>query len=172
MKWLPHDSWIITSPLNVNELIACMNKQIAPKKKFRWCSQKQTPFHGTVYNKGFSVTRVICYPNLFLPYIQGRFITEKTGTTICINMTLHPLVIISIALLLCILALFILSGILVLFQTKHWNSIPEFFGIGLFIIILAYVCYWIEAGKTKAILSQTFQKIHNESNKNSENNKK
>ena len=163
MKWLPYDSWVIDSPLDVPALVAAMRELIEPTQWFRRPGRSDhTPLQGTINDQGFTSSRIIHYRNSFLPMLYGRFIPTPAGTSIRIRMTLHPLVMAFMAYWLGMTGLFALLGVVAGFTGQTWTmgivaGCMFLFGLGM-----TYAGFWAEAGKAKAILSEVLLDLHKE----------
>jgi hypothetical protein len=54
-------------------------------------------FEGTVSNKGFRISRVLPYRNVLLPILYGSFHPTNIGIRVDIHLTLHPVMLLSLA---------------------------------------------------------------------------
>jgi len=163
MKLIPYESWEIKTPLQISQLVGAMTRKIEQPKWFRWpLNADHTLLQGTINQRGFTVSRVIHYRNSCLPVMTGKFIPYEAGTRSKIAMTLHPIVIASMAVWSGMLALFSLVGIVALVTQGQWTFVFVTGGMAIFGVALTCGSFWAEAGKTRDGLAQVMMDIHKE----------
>ncbi len=75
-----------------------MSDSVEPRRiRFFTMFSKTKPYQGTVNMEYFNISRIIGYRNSFLPYITGRVEPLQTGSEITVIMTLHPFVMLFMA---------------------------------------------------------------------------
>lgn len=164
MKLLPYQSWKVESPLSVDKLILGLMPRIDKRKIFLPFFSGHASLKGEIYTHGFTVSRIIWYGNPCQPVLSGRFTPTENGTTINIIMTLHSIVLAFLLFWLGMVSLFVLiplvdSGSLIFLQFSG--------AMALFAVLLTYVGFWAEAGKTKKLFSQVLHEIHEKAANNS-----
>ena len=163
MKWLPYDCWTVDSPLDVPALVAGMRERIEPTKWFRWPgSRDHAPLQGAIHERGFTASRIIHYRNSSLPVFYGTFTPTPRGTTIRVRMMPHPVVIVFMALWFSCLGLFGFVGSLAAVHGGTWCLLSVVGSMGAIALVAIWGGYFLEAGKTKRLLSQVFLEVHKE----------
>ncbi len=99
MAFIPYTQFIIETPLSTEKVMVKFQQMIQPKKFWpNPFSADRKRFEGTISNDKFRVVRNIYYLNSFIPLIKGRFDSSASGTRITITMSVHPLVVLTFAL--------------------------------------------------------------------------
>ena len=117
-------------------------------------------FNGTITDNTFRLQRNIQYRNSFLPVIRGRVDPTETGSEIHLKMSIHPLVIVFMAVW---FAFVVLACLATIFGTIFGDSpfpllgrlLP--WGMLLFGILLAIIPFRIETKKAKEKLESLLQ---------------
>ncbi|WP_233258241.1 hypothetical protein [[Phormidium] sp. ETS-05] len=69
-----------------------------PSRNIRWGMTKpDKPYQGKISESYFEISRIINYRNSFIPVIKGRIYPDGTGSKIHIEMTMHPFVMVFMA---------------------------------------------------------------------------
>ena len=90
---LPHDRFIIQTPVALPNVMASLDAHVETPKAFRWSYQRNhAPYEGSVSESGFTMHRIPQGRNSFIPQIKGRFKAFAGGTVVHISMKLHPFV--------------------------------------------------------------------------------
>jgi len=152
---LPYERFIIESPLTVDEVVHRLRNGVAPAK-FSLRRSPQ-PFRGSVHGDRFvihRVNRVIGFRNSFRPQVVGRVMPGRSGSTIEVTMTLHPVVTVFMAVWLTIAAVgFVGFGIAFLRSTAFAREVGFFPFLFLpFGLALCTVGFRIGAGGSKRAL--------------------
>lgn len=91
VQLLPHDRFIIRTPVSLQAVIASLDAHVETPKALRW-TRNHAPYEGSVSESGFTMHRIPQGRNSFIPQIKGRFETPTGGTIVHISMKLHPFV--------------------------------------------------------------------------------
>jgi hypothetical protein len=151
MTFLPFETIVIETALTKEETISNLIRNIEPEKTFRFFNKSDTKdFEGKLRGNEFEIKRIINYQNSFLPIIRGRVETIATGTRITINMRLHALVIIFMAVWFSFIGLFFIIDL-----SSEDSSETLLFPLGmlLFGYVLTMAGYLFESYRTKEILT-------------------
>ncbi len=164
-KYLPFESYILTSKLSVEEVKKRLAENIEPKQYFRFPAfikkPSSKPYEGEILVDTFIISRIINYGNSFLPLITGRISTFVGKTQINIKMRPMIFVLIFISLWLGIVGLFCLGIVLTaLFQIRQILEngfspiilIP--FGMFLFGYLLTTLGFKAESKNSKEFLAR------------------
>lgn len=172
MNLLPYVSWRIESHLDVATLEAGIKAQIKP---FSWVPDWDYTSHklsGSISKRGFMVSLLIKFDpqarasedtnvrNSFQPILFGRFIPNHNGTTICIRMTIHPIIAAFMVFWLSGVGLFIILGILMGLEEKNWTMAIGAVAMFIFGLSMPYIGFWIAANKTKITITEIINDIH------------
>ncbi len=99
MAFIPYTCFVIETPLTPEKVIVKFQQMIQPKNFWpNPFSGDRKQFEGTISKEGFRVVRNIYYLNSFIPLIKGRFDSSGSGGKIVITMSIHPLVVLTFAL--------------------------------------------------------------------------
>jgi hypothetical protein len=99
MTFIPYYRFVIETSLSAEKVMEKLQQVIQPKKFWPHpFSDDRKQFEGTISKDGFRVVRNIYYLNSFIPFIKGRFDSSDSGTRIIITMSIHPLVVLTFAL--------------------------------------------------------------------------
>ena len=74
-KFLPVESYTLTTKLSVDEVRARIQQNTSPKKDMGFFAPKNNsskPYEGSITSNSFKISRIINYTNSFLPIITGR----------------------------------------------------------------------------------------------------
>ncbi len=139
-------------------LAAALSSNVEPRKLFRW-SRVHAQFQGDVSSDAFEITRIIRYRNSFLPVVRGQFLPSASGTTVAIQMELHPFVMVGMCLWFGGVGL----GILTFASGLLNGQAPLFPGLLVLLGMLAFGFalvsggFWPEAKKQKSTLIEMFE---------------
>jgi hypothetical protein len=162
-KWLPYASWEVESPLRVDDLVNGMSTAVERSKCLRWRKTDHLPFEGEIGPDGFHIRRVIHYQNSFLPQVYGRFDSCANGSVIRVRMMIHPLI---LAFMTCWFVFLGLWSTIAAIQEGMLCFVLPAALLGGFLILLAYVGFFMEAAKTKGLLEEVFARLHEEDSTN------
>lgn len=159
MKFWPYDSFEIKTTMSEDEIVTLLNSEIKPRKT-RSFFTNDTGFKCDVSLNGFKIIRIIHYQNGFQPIITGTFSKEKSGTTIKVNMELHPMVRIFMYIWLGFTGIGALTTTATLLSghtsLSPMSLIP--FVMLIFGCVLTSASFWFEAKKQKPLLFEIFTK--------------
>ncbi len=124
------------------------------------------PYQGEVSPNRFKISRVIYYRNSFLPIIKGELKADLGGTRLDIKMSLHPFVIVFMAIWfggVGLGAMATIFGALSTLIQEGITSLPSLFPLGIpwgmfiFGYLLVMGFFKFEAAKSKAFFQKLFE---------------
>lgn len=152
MKWLPHHSFEIVSPLDRQAAFEAMKAHVEPENWFRigWPnSANDKRFEGTISGDGFHVRRVIGYRNSFLPVIDATFHAGASGTRIQVQMRMFIFVYAFCAIW--------VAGALTAMTVGGAPGLLIAPALIVFLWGMTMAGFWLEAGKQERTLRQIFR---------------
>ena len=162
MKYLPFEKLTYKTSLASEEILKRLRENIEPKKTFRMTglfgSKDHKHYEGSIEGRSFSISRIIHYRNSFLPIIKGEIASKHDGTHIHIQMRLHTIALIFMALWCGILGLVFL---VISFDSLNEGSFDPFLLIPLGMLLFGYLMtvggFKYESGKSKKWLKDLFE---------------
>ena len=103
MFLLPYEKFEIEASLSLEQsrqrLASIIGRKPSFAESFKYMFRKSgtDQFMGEVTQEGFKIRRIIYYRNSFLPQITGQFLPSPRGTKVQVTMTLHPVVLVFMA---------------------------------------------------------------------------
>jgi hypothetical protein len=155
MKLLPYERYVLTTKLNMGEVIRRMQYNVSEKHRniFTIPKEEQKVFTGNVREEGFIVSRRIAYRNSFLPIITG-YIDEGFGET-QIRITMRMSYFVSLFMIVW-LGFTLFALIQVLYNVYLQKMVAGAIFPPLFMFLAGYglmmICFKLEANKAKAML--------------------
>ena len=96
---IPYKHISIITSLTIKEAVDTVSNAISSPRQswLQKTTKSRRGFEGTVSNKGFRISRVLPYRNVLLPVLYGSFHPTNNGIRVDIHLTLHPVMLLSLA---------------------------------------------------------------------------
>lgn len=91
---IPYKHVVINTSLTVDEVVSVLSREVWPRRS--WLQRlyiNWSGFEGKISSRGFTINRIICYRNAWLPIMHGRFHPHDNGVRVDVYMTMSPFVI-------------------------------------------------------------------------------
>ena len=146
----------LRSVLSVSAAAQAIANEVEPKKWLRFGSGARA-FEGAVSESSFEVQRIIHYRNSFLPQIRGDIRAASQGAlgcTISIRMSLHPFVLIFMAVWLGVVSVAAVGTL----TSVSPSGVVAFVPLGMLLLAVLMVLggFWYEAKKAELLLVEIF----------------
>lgn len=154
MKLLPYDSLTIATSDPMPVVLQRLSAKVEEPKLFRF-SKNHAPYQGTISEQSFRISRIIHYRNSCLPVIRGRFESRSQGTTVHVQMSLHPFV-------MAFLGFWFICWYSGTIPIALAGAIPlemavVFLVMPIIMLFFFWIAFWIEANKSRQYLSEIIQ---------------
>ena len=158
-KYLPFESYVLTTQLSPQEVYKRLSDNIEPRKMYRFFTfdkQPTKPYEGEIAVHSFRISRVINYRNSFLPIINGEILSFFGQTQIQIKMKPAIFVLIFMSFWLSMTGaacVGILFNIPQMTQSGFSPMLLIPFAMFIFGCLLSFFSFKIESKKSKAFLA-------------------
>ena len=170
MKWLPHETWDVESPLDSVELALRMKPRLEAHGKWWWQGDRSAfpLLRGSVNSNGFSAC-LECVSRHRPVELVGRFNPNDCGTTIRIRTM--PLRLTLIFLVMWMLAVGLICVVVAVsaYREGQWDRllIPGLMEAGGFLILcLELALYRYKAPQAKELLTLLLAEVHDDAARN------
>ena len=159
MNLLPYDEFDVLVHLPPREVCRILLENVS-KKSFLWSGflPGNNKFEGDVQETTFKFHRTVVYRNLGLPILCGELEEIDGGTKIKVKMRLHKVVLLFFAFLVLMSLSFVIIGM------ESYVQGIIMIGAGVAIIFI-YLGFLFEAGESKAMFLELFEKEIGTANK-------
>jgi len=160
MKFWPSDKLEIETTMPLEAVVAALSSKIEPIKPLRF-SRDHAIFQGYVFRDGFKISRIIHYPNSFLPVVTGKFLPGDSGIRAAIRLGLHPFVAVFMLVWFGVISLGIIAAAagLLIGHPALSQMLPLLAGMLVFGLALVLGGFWFEARKQKPMLIELFKEL-------------
>ena len=126
MKVLPYINQEYTSSMKPTELLDRLSQWVEPRQfwtRSLFKRQRSKPFEGEVTQTGFEIRPIIRYRNSFIPMIIGTVTSSEEGSSIQLEMKLHPFVKSFMSMWLAMVGVGVIGSIFEMIQTQSFSLV-------------------------------------------------